>query len=80
MSKADKIYAKLIAAKCDNSFPFNDICYLLSKLGFKSRQAGSHISFRKGAAYANLQNHQGHAKGYQVAQVREELKKHKIKP
>ena len=80
MGKIDKIYAKLMAAKSDNSFSFDEIGYLLSKLGFQSKQTGSHISFRKGAAYANLQSQKGKAKGYQVAQVREELKKHQIEP
>lgn len=80
MSKTSKLYEKLMAAKSDGNFSFDEICYLLTKLGFECRQKGSHVSFRKGAAMATVQNDKGKAKSYQLAQVREELKKHEIEP
>lgn len=69
-----------MAAQSDKNFSFDDICWLLSRLGFESRQSGSHVVFKKGDAFANVQNLAGKAKSYQVAQVREELKKHNIEP
>ena len=51
------------------------------KLGYDIRKTGgSHIIAQKGMSFHNLQERKGMAKPYQVAQVRDDLKKFKIKP
>ena len=61
----------------DRSFPFDDLCAILRRLGFDARRgAGSHRIFvRKGIAeILNLQPRaDGQAKPYQVRQVRDVL-------
>jgi len=80
MSRIDKIYQKLMSAQCDASFSFDELCFLLARLGFLTRQSGSHVVAKKGAAFVNIQSAGGQAKAYQVRQVRETLKKFKIQP
>ena len=80
MSKTNKVYEKLMAGQSDNNFAFEDLLYLLVKLGFKPHQSGSHIVCKKGTAFANIQPRCGKAKSYQLEEVRKELKKHNIKP
>ena len=59
----------------DADFSFNQLCSLLSELGYTMRKAkGSHIIFQHGASFLNLQSVPGgKAKAYQVRQVRQEL-------
>jgi predicted RNA binding protein YcfA (HicA-like mRNA interferase family) len=81
VSKVKKVYEKLMSRQSDPNFTLDDLCYLLAKLGFALRHAqGSHIIAQRGPAYVNVQNKGGKAKAYQVEQVRNELKKHNIKP
>lgn len=49
MSKAEKVFHKLMAGQNDANFPFEDLCTLLTKLGYTARKTkGSqhHISAR----------------------------------
>ena len=83
MSKADKIFEKLMAGRGDANFSFDDLCTLLTKLGYAARSTkGSHIIFqREGGSFLNLQpGHGGRAKSYQVRQVRDELKSRNFRP
>ncbi len=81
MSKAEKLYEKLIAGRSDANFSFDDLCTLLTKLGYTARKKGSHIIFQRGPSFLNLQpSTGGKAKVYQVRQVREELQKLNLKP
>ncbi len=82
MSKAEKLFEKLMSAQSDANFPFDDLCTLLTKLGYVGRKTkGSHIIFQRGPSFLNLQQSTGgKAKGYQVRQVREELQKLYLKP
>jgi len=82
MSKAEKLFDKLIAARNDANFPFDDLCTLLVKLGYIARKTkGSHIIFQRGPSFLNLQpTTGGKAKSYQVRQVRQELQKLNLKP
>jgi hypothetical protein len=34
MSKAEKLAAKILSAKSDKNFAFNDLCYVLERAGF----------------------------------------------
>ena len=82
MSKLSKIYAKLMAGQSDANISYDDLCFLLERLGFASRQQGSsHKVFKKGEGFVNLQEGgAGKAKPYQVRQVRETLKKMDLHP
>src|SRR5438552_18962655 len=82
MNKAEKLFDKLIAARSDANFAFDDLCTLLTKLGYAMRKAkGSHIIFQRGSSFLNLQpSAGGKAKAYQVRQTREELQKMNLKP
>ena len=76
MSKADKILERVMSGRSDANIRFDEMCYLLLKLGFTRRQrGGSHIIFQHGQDFVNLQNFHGKIKGYQVRQVREILKR-----
>jgi HicA toxin of bacterial toxin-antitoxin, len=82
MSRAEKLFEKLTAARSDANFSFDDLCTLLTKLGYKIRKTkGSHIIFQRGSSFLNLQpSAGGKAKAYQVRQVRQELQKLNLKP
>ncbi len=82
MSRAEKLFDKLTAGRNDANFSFDDLCTLLTKLGYTARKTkGSHIIFRRGPSFLNLQpSTGGKAKAYQVRQVREELQKLNLKP
>jgi hypothetical protein len=82
MGKAEKLFDKLIAGRNDANFPFDDLCALLTKLGYTARKTkGSHIIFQRGPSFLNLQpTTGGKAKSYQVRQVRQELQKLNLNP
>ena len=82
MSKAEKLFAKLMEGRSDANFPFDDLCTLLAQLGYTARKAkGSHILFQRGNSFVNLQSTSGRqAKPYQVRQVRQELQSLNLKP
>ena len=82
MSKAGKLFDKLIAGQNDANFFFDELCTLLTKLGYRARKTkGSHIIFQQGSSFINLQPAAGgKAKAYQVRQVRQELQKFNLKP
>jgi len=82
MSKVEKLFEKLISGRNDASFSFDDLCFLLAKLGYTARKTkGSHIIFQRGPSFLNLQpSAGGKAKTYQVRQVRLELQKLNLKP
>ena len=82
MSRAAKLFDKLMAGQNDANFPFEDLCMLLTKFGYTARKTkGSHIIFQRGPSFLNLQpSTGGKAKVYQVRQVREELQKLNLKP
>jgi hypothetical protein len=75
VSKTEKLLEKVLNGAADHNFPFEDLCYLLTKLGATTRQGkGSHVLFNLNGAIINLQSQGGKAKAYQVAQIREILK------
>ncbi len=82
MGKAEKLFEKLMAGRNDANFSFDDLCTLLTKLGYTARRTkGSHIIFQRGPSFLNLQpSPSGKAKSYQVRQVRLELQKLNLKP
>ena len=82
MSKAEKLFAKLTDGRHDANFSFDDLCSLLTKLGYTMRKTkGSHVIFQRGSSFLNLQPATGgKAKSYQVRQVRQELQNLNLKP
>ena len=72
MSRREKLLQRVLGGRSDASIRFDDLCGLLRKLGFAERVRGSHHIFRKNgvAEKLNLQRDDGHAKPYQVRQVR----------
>ena len=51
MGKAEKLFEKLMAGRNDANFSFDDLCTLLTKLGYNVRKTkGSHIIFSEGRA------------------------------
>jgi len=82
MSKAEKLFDKLMTGHNDANFPFDALCMLLTKLGYTARTTkGSHIIFQHRSSFLNLQPTTGRkAKAYQVRQVRQELKNLNLKP
>ena len=82
MSKIEKLYARLMAGTNDANFSFDELCLILTKLGYTARKTkGSHIIFQREASFVNLQpSTGGKAKSYQVRQVRQELQRLNLKP
>jgi hypothetical protein len=75
MSNWKKTLEKLMTGQSDANIEYEDLCNLLNRLGYASKQSGSHNIFRKsGFDLINLQNSGGKAKPYQVRQVRDQLK------
>ena len=72
MSRREKLLQRVLGGRSDARIRFDDLCGLLRKLGFAERVRGSHHIFRKNgvAEKLNLQRDDGHAKPYQVRQVR----------
>ena len=82
MSRVEKLFDKLMSGRNDANFSFDDLCFLLAKLGYTARKTkGSHIIFQRGSSFLNLQpSPSGKAKAYQVRQARQELKNLNLKP
>ena len=82
MSRAEKLFEKLVSGQNDANFPFDDLCTLLTRLGYTARKTkGSHIIFQRGPSFLSLQPATGgKAKAYQVRQVRQELQNLNLKP
>jgi hypothetical protein len=82
MSRAEKLFASLMSGQNDAHFSFDQLCMVLTKLGYTMRKTkGSHIIFQRGSSFLNLQSAAGgKAKAYQVRQVRQELQNLNLKP
>jgi len=72
MGKFKKLFFKILSGRSDNNIAFDDLCYILKRLGFDERIRGSHHIFRKSGIIdkINLQRDDSEAKAYQVRQVR----------
>lgn len=78
MSRFDKLLLKLLRATSDASFAFDDLRYVLEKLGFDERVRGSHHMFDRDGIpeLVNIQRHGKDAKVYQVRDVRSLIIRH----
>ncbi len=72
MSKYEKLLSRILEGTSDASVRFDELCHLLTKLGFEERIRGSHRIFRKEGVEekVNLQQDGDKAKVYQVRQIR----------
>jgi len=78
MSKVEKLFDKLTAGRNDANFSFDDLCTLLTKLGYTAgKPKGSLIIFQRSSSLNLQPSTGGKAKVYQV---REELQKLNLKP
>ena len=80
MSQHEELLQKILGGRSDANVRFDDLCGLLLNLGFTERVRGSHHIFRKEgvAERINLQRDDGHAKPYQVRQVRRVILNYKL--
>jgi predicted RNA binding protein YcfA (HicA-like mRNA interferase family) len=76
----EKILLKIMRGTSDANIAFNDLCMVLSHLGFNERIKGSHHIFTRSdvAEILNLQPKGGKAKVYQVKQVRDIILRYKL--
>ncbi len=81
MGKYEKLLLKILSGASDKNIQFDDICKLMTKLGFTERIRGSHHIFRKGGIteLVNLQRDNSKAKAYQVRSVRDVILKYNLK-
>ena len=80
MSKHEKTLLTVLRGTSDSNIRFDDLCLLLTKLGFECRIKGSHHIFYKNGVteILNLQPVGSLAKVYQVKQVRAVILKYKL--
>ena len=80
MSRPELVLRRVLAGTGDSNISFQDLCSLLSSLGFHLRKKGSHhIYYMDGVAeILNLQPKGGKAKAYQVKQVRGVIVRYKL--
>jgi len=76
----DKVLERVLSRTSDANIRVDDLCHLLSSLGFEMRVRGSHHIFRKAGVEEkiNLQREGSEAKPYQVRQVRAVILKYRL--
>ncbi|MBI5566169.1 MAG: type II toxin-antitoxin system HicA family toxin [Chloroflexi bacterium] len=80
MTRLEKLLSRVLRGSADANIAFDDLCWLLSQLGFEERvRGGHHIYTRQGIEdILNLQPLGPLAKPYQVQQVRRVIVRHKL--
>ena len=80
MSRHERLVQTILRGRSDANIRFNELRALLRYLGFEERVRGSHHLFDKEGIVEiiNLQSRGGHAKPYQVKQVRQLILKYKL--
>jgi predicted RNA binding protein YcfA (HicA-like mRNA interferase family) len=80
MTKISKLVEKIIMGHSDHNIKFNELCNLLTKLGFELRIKGSHYIFYRQdiQEIINIQEKNGYSKAYQVKQIRELIINYKL--
>ena len=73
MGKFEKVRERVLSGESDANIAFDDLCYLLERLGFKEHVSGGHHNFRREGVreIVTIQPQGNKAKRYQVRQVRE---------
>ena len=80
MNKLKKILFSILCGNQDGNIKFNDLQYLLNKLGFEERIKGDHHIYTKNEIkeIINIQPIGDKAKIYQVKQIRSIILKYKL--
>lgn len=80
MSKYEKLLLQILRGASDANIAFDDLRWLLLRLGFEERVRGSHHMFRRQGVEEklNLQREGNKAKPYQVRQVRSVIVKYRL--
>lgn len=80
MPRYDDLLARILGGSSDANIAFNDLCWLLRRLGFDERVKGSHHVLRRQGVeeLINLQRDGSKAKVYQVRQVRATIIRYKL--
>ena len=80
MSQHERLLQTVLGGRSDANIRFADLRALLFYLGFDERVRGSHHLFDKPGVVEiiNIQSRGGHAKPYQVRQVRNLVLKYKL--
>lgn len=80
MARHDELLSRILRGPSDANIPFNQLRYLLRRLGFAERIRGDHYIFTKDGVkeILNLQPKGNKAKPYQVKQVRGVIVKYRL--
>lgn len=80
MDRHERLRQTILGGRSDANIRFADLRALLFHLGFDERVRGSHHLFNKQGVVEiiNIQSRGGHAKPYQVKQVRTIVLKYKL--
>ena len=80
MSQLEKLLLRILHGTSDTNIGFDELCGLLTHLGFAGRVRGSHHVFSKAEVVelVNLPRDGSNAKPYQVKQVRNIIVKYKM--
>lgn len=80
MGKYDKLLLQVLRGLSDTNIGFDELCGLLTQLGFEMRVRGSHHVFTLAGMFEqiNLQRDGAKAKPYQVKQVRAVITRYKL--
>jgi hypothetical protein len=81
MSKLERLYEHILMRRSDANVAFEELCLLVSRLGFEERIRGDHHIFTRTGVQEilNLQPRHGKAKPYQVKQVREVILRYELR-
>lgn len=80
MNRHERLLQTILGGRSDANIRFSELRTLMGYLGFEERIRGSHHLFDKEGILeiVNLQSRGGHAKPYQVRQVRHLILKYKL--
>ncbi|OJW55229.1 type II toxin-antitoxin system HicA family toxin [uncultured Thiobacillus sp.] len=80
MAKLAKLIEQILLGRSDANIGFDELCQILTSLGFSQRTRGSHHIFSHPDVLEliNLQRDGGKAKPYQVRQVRAIILQYKL--
>jgi hypothetical protein len=80
MTRLDKILERILRGTSDANIPFDQLCQLLGRLGFREHIRGGHHIFTREDVeeIINLQPWAGKAKPYQVKQARNLILKYRL--
>ena len=80
MNRHERLLQTILGGRSDANIRFSELRTLMGYLGFEERIRGSHHLFDKEGILeiVNLQSRGGHAKPYQVRQVRQLILRYKL--